>query len=194
MNAERKALIESITQKYADCPYPSPRVSRRGKPRLTVDLSCLSDEEVRLRDEFYMSCALELADLAASRGEVPVGAVVVRENEIISADFNGREEEKNALYHAETAAIGEACRVLGGWRLPGCELFVTLEPCIMCAGAIVSSRMPRVVFAAADARAGAVGSVTDICTLPLNHRPTVKSGVLAEKCESQLKAFFESRR
>lgn len=194
MTSERKAVIQKITDKYNECPYPAPRVSRRAKPRLTVDLSSLSEESLRLRDEFYMSCAAELAQCAAARGDVPVGAVVVCENKIISADFNGREEEKNALYHAETAAIGEACRVLGGWRLPGCELFVTLEPCIMCAGAVVASRMPRVVFGAADKRAGAMGSVTDICALALNHRPEVKSGVLAEKCEALLQDFFRSRR
>ena len=194
MNDERRSLINQIIKKYESCPYPSPRVQRRGKPHTTVDFSGIPQEQVRLRDEFYMRCALELASLAAEHGEVPVGALVVMGARILSADFNGRETEKDALYHAEVAAIHGACQTLGGWRLPGCELFVTLEPCVMCAGAVVSSRLPRVVFGAADTKAGAMGSVIDVNGFPLNHKALVVSGVLAEESEKQLRDFFESRR
>ena len=190
----RENIISEIISRYACCPYPAPKTARRGKPHTTVDLSGLSDEDKRLRDEFYMSCALELARASAEFGEVPVGALVVRGSDIIAADFNGRESEKNALYHAETAVIGKACEALGGWRLPGCELFVTLEPCIMCAGAIVSSRMPRVVFAADDAKAGFFGSVADVNALPLNHKPNVTQGVLADESIRLLSEFFKAKR
>ncbi len=194
MTEERRAAVETVIRAYDGCPYPAPRVSRRGKPRLTVDVSTMTERERRLRDEYYMDCALRLARLAAERGEVPVGALMVRENEIIAADFNGRESEKNALYHAELAVIGEACSRLGGWRLPGCELYVTLEPCVMCAGGIISARVPRVVYGCADIRAGAVGSVTDVTLLPTSHRPTVVGGVLEEDCLELLREFFTSRR
>lgn len=191
---ERRELIEAIIKKYALCPYPAPKVTRRGKPRTTVDLSGISSVDVRMRDEFYMSCALELARAAADRGEVPVGAVMVMGERILAADFNGRETEKNALYHAELAVIGKSCEALGGWRLPGCELYVTLEPCTMCAGGIVSARVPRVIWGAADKKAGAMGSVLDVNELPLNHRCAVAQGVLAEKCEALLSEFFEKKR
>ena len=194
MTDEKKLLIEEIVNKYKSCPYPAPRVTRRGKPHTTVDFSGISRDDVRARDEFYMSCAAELAALAADFGEVPVGCVMVMGDRILAADFNGRETEKNALYHAERAVIGESCRVLGGWRLPGCELFVTLEPCIMCAGGIISARVPRVVFGASDKKAGAMGGVFDSTQLPLNHRAAVTSGVLAERCEALLTEFFEKKR
>ena len=194
MNHDRQSLINEIIKKYESCPYPAPKVQRRGKPHTTVDFSGVSAENVRLRDEFYMRCALELACLAAERGEVPVGALVVMGDRILSADFNGRENEKDALYHAEVAVIHKACRALGGWRLPGCELFVTLEPCVMCAGAVVSSRLPRVVYGAADTKAGAMGSVIDVNGFPLNHKATVTSGVLGEESEELLRKFFEGRR
>ena len=194
MTDEKKLLIEEIVNKYKHCPYPAPRVTRRGKPHTTVDFSGISRDDVRARDEFYMSCAAELAALAADFGEVPVGAVMVMGDRVLAADFNGRETEKNALYHAELAVIGESCRVLGGWRLPGCELFVTLEPCIMCAGGIISARVPRVVFGASDKKAGAMGGVFDSTQLPLNHRAAVTSGVLAERCEALLTEFFEKKR
>lgn len=194
MTDERRLLIEEVIKKYGCCPFSAPKVTRRGKPRCTVDFSGISREEIRSRDEFYMRCALELADLAAERGEVPVGAVMVMGDVILAADFNGREEEKNALYHAELAVIGEACRVLGGWRLPGCELFVTLEPCVMCAGGVISARVPRVVYGAADKKAGAMGSVLNVEELPLNHKAITVSGVLREECEEQLRRFFEKKR
>lgn len=194
MTENRRAIIEKITKEYDKCPYPSPRVSRRGKPRLTVDMSALTAEDIRCRDEFYMSCAIKLARLAAAHGEIPVGALMVCGGEIIAADFNGRESEKNALYHAELAVIDEACRVMGGWRLPGCELYVTLEPCVMCAGGIISARVPRTVYGAADIRAGAMGSTLDVTAIPTSHRPTVVGGVLEEECLELLRDFFAVRR
>lgn len=194
MNQDRQTLIKEIIKKYESCPYPAPKVQRRGKPHTTVDFSGIDAETKRLRDEFYMRCALELASLAAERDEVPVGALVVMGERILSADFNGRETEKDALYHAEVSVIHGACRTLGGWRLPGCELFVTLEPCIMCAGAVISSRLPRVVFGAADAKAGAMGGVFDANELPLNHKAAVTAGILKEESEEMLRRFFEGRR
>ena len=194
MTEERRRTIGEIIKKYENCPYPPPKVTRRGKPRTTVDFSGIPAESIVSRDRFYMSCACELADLAADRGEVPVGAVMVMGDRILAADFNGREEEKNALYHAELAVISESCRVLGGWRLPGCELFVTLEPCVMCAGGIVSARVPRVVYGASDKKAGAMGSVLDFNDFPLNHKAVTVSGVMAEECEALLSRFFEKKR
>ena len=194
MNQERQSLINEILEKYGNCPYPAPKVQRRGKPHTTVDFSGISAENIRLRDEFYMRIALDLASLAAKRDEVPVGALVVMGDRILSADFNGRETEKDALYHAEVSVIHEACQTLGGWRLPGCELFVTLEPCIMCAGAVISSRMPRVVFGADDTKAGAMGGVFDANLLPLNHKAVVTRGILKEESEEMLRRFFEGRR
>ncbi len=191
---ERQLIINRITENYRECPYPAPATARRGKPHTTVDFRGISKEDIRLRDEFYMSCALELARAAAEMGEIPVGAVVVRGGEILAADFNGRETEKNALYHAECAVIDASCRALGGWRLPGCELYVTLEPCIMCAGAIISSRMPRVIFGAADAKAGFFGSVADAAAMPLNHKPLVVRGILEYECAEVMSRFFEKKR
>ena len=192
--SDRERKIKDIIEKYAACPYKAPKTARRGKPSTTVDFSGISKDEVRLRDEFYMRCALELARASLEYGEVPVGALIVRGEEIIAADFNGRESLKNALYHAETAAVGKACDALGGWRLPGCELYVTLEPCIMCAGAIISARVPRVVFGATDAKAGFFGSVADAVAFPLNHKPHVTGGVLSAETAEILTEFFEKKR
>lgn len=190
----REDIITSVTDRYAVCPYKAPKTARRGKPHTTVDFSGIGQDEIRLRDEFYMRCAMELAERAAEMGEIPVGAVIVCGDKIIAAEFNGRETEKNALYHAECMAIDKACRTLGGWRLPGCELFVTLEPCIMCAGGVISSRLPRVVYGAADPKAGFFGSVADAAALPLNHKPKVISGILEAECAEILKKFFEKKR
>ena len=190
----REERIEEIIAPYKSCPYKAPKVGRRGKPHTTVDYSGISESEKLARDEFYMSCALELAREALLWGEVPVGAVIVRGDEIISADFNGRETEKNALYHAETTAVGKACANMGGWRLPGCELYVTLEPCIMCAGAIVSARVPRVVFGAEDPKAGFFGGVADAREMPLNHKPVVTSGVCRDESAALLQEFFGRKR
>ena len=125
-----------------------------------------------------MEEALRLAQQAAREGEVPVGAVVVRDGVIVGRGRNRRETEKNALCHAEIEAIDEACRALHGWRLWQCELYVTLEPCPMCAGAILNARLPVVVFGAFDPKAGSCGSVVDLFSLPYNHRPRMIGGVL----------------
>ena len=149
-----------------------------------------------MTDEQYMSRALELAKKAAEMGEVPVGAVVVKKStgEIVGEGYNLRESGKSPLAHAEIIAINEASRRLGGWRLIDCELFVTLEPCPMCCGAIINSRVERVVFGAHDGKAGSCGSVTDLFELPYNHRPHVISGVLGEECSAILSEFFKTLR
>ncbi|MCL1886302.1 MAG: nucleoside deaminase [Dehalococcoidia bacterium] len=143
------------------------------------------------RDQKFMMCALDEARKAAAIGEAPVGAVIVIGNDIISAAHNTRESEKNALHHAELLAIDAACKKLGGWRLVGCELFVTLEPCPMCSGAIINSRIDRVVFGAEDPKAGCAGSVCDIFAMPFNHRPEVVKGICKDKCSEILRDFFK---
>lgn len=145
-------------------------------------------------DEHYMRAALELAALAAEYGDVPVGCVIVRDGAILAAECNGREFFRDALYHAETAAISQACRKLGGWRLPRCTLYVTLEPCPMCAGAIWCARIPRVVAGAKDAKAGSAGSVINLNAYPLNHRFEMKFGVLESECRGILADFFREKR
>ena len=145
-------------------------------------------------DERYMRLALEAARESAAAGDVPVGAVMVRDGEVIAAEGNARERERVATAHAECRAIEAACRALGGWHLTRCTLYVTLEPCPMCAGAIVNSRVDRVVFGASDPKAGAFGSVVDLCALPLNHRPEVTRGVLAAECAAELSEFFAAKR
>lgn len=147
-------------------------------------------------DKTYMKKALELAALAGEQGEVPVGAVVVKRStgEIIGRGFNRREYGKSPLTHAEIIAIDEASRRLGGWRLIDCELFVTLEPCPMCAGALINSRIERVVFGAYDPKAGSCGSVINLFELPYNHKPEVSGGVLADECAGILSGFFRSLR
>ena len=147
-----------------------------------------------MTDFELMGAALEEARKAAALGEVPVGAVVAKDGEIISAAHNTRETEKNALHHAELLAIDAACKKLGGWRLWQCELFVTLEPCPMCSGGIINSRIRRVVYGAADTKAGCCGSVTDLFALPYNHRPACEGGVLEEECAQLLRDFFRALR
>lgn len=137
-----------------------------------------------------MSLAMEEAKKAAAIGEVPVGAVVVCENEVVSAAYNTRETGKNALHHAEIKAIDLACQKLKGWRLHKCAIYVTLEPCPMCAGAIVNARLKRVVFGASDTKAGAFGSVFNINEMPLNHKPEIVSGICKEECSKMLSDFF----
>ena len=144
--------------------------------------------------ESDLSLALELAREAARLGEVPVGAVAVWDGEVVGTGFNRRETGKNALAHAELEALDAACRKLGGWRLHRCDLYVTLEPCPMCAGAIVNARIRRVVFGTRDPKAGCFGSVSDFAALPFNHRPEVVGGVLAEACAAELSAFFQRLR
>jgi tRNA(adenine34) deaminase len=143
-----------------------------------------------MTDYELMGLALEQAAQAAALGEVPIGAVVARRGEVIAAAHNTRETEKNALHHAELLAIDAACRALGGWRLWECELFVTLEPCPMCSGGIINSRIRRVVYGAADPKAGCCGSVTDLFAMPFNHHPAVESGLRADEAQELLQAFF----
>ena len=142
----------------------------------------------------YMRHALALAAEAAAEGEVPVGAVVVYNGEIIGTGRNRREVGKNALAHAEIEAIDMACRTRGGWRLFGCDLYVTLEPCPMCAGAIINSRIDHVYYGAADPKAGSCGSVVSLFDLPYNHKPALTGGVLADECAAILRDFFAKLR
>ncbi len=141
-----------------------------------------------------MQQALALAQKAADEWETPVGAVIVRNGEVIATGRNRREIGKNALYHAEIEAIDNACKKLGGWRLPGCTLYVTLEPCPMCTGAIINARIERVVFGARDTKAGSMGSVIDLTELPYNHKPVVERGVLQAECAEMLTSFFKALR
>ena len=145
-------------------------------------------------DETYMARALELARQAADRGEVPVGCVIVRGDRIVGEGSNRREQQRNALCHAELEAIAAACEELGGWRLWDCTLYVTLEPCPMCAGAIVNARIPRVVFGASDPKCGACGSVCDLFSMDFNHHPQVEKGVLADQAGALLSEFFRDLR
>lgn len=145
-------------------------------------------------DEIFMQKALVQAKKAEEKAEVPIGAVVVFENEIISKGRNKREISKNALLHAEIEAIDKACKKLGRWRLTGCTLYVTLEPCPMCAGAIINSRISRLVYGANDPKAGSCGSVINLFDLPYNHTPQVESGVLKEECAEILSSFFKKLR
>jgi len=142
----------------------------------------------------FMDEALALAAEAAAEGEVPVGCVIVRGGEIVGRGRNRRETQKCALGHAEIEAIYDANRNLGGWRLWECTLYVTLEPCPMCAGAIVNARIPRVVFGASDAKCGACGSVCDIFSMEFNHHPTVTRGVREEEAAALLADFFQNLR
>ena len=146
-------------------------------------------------DELYfMDQALELAKEAAAEGEVPVGCVIVRNGEIVGRGRNRRETAKTALGHAEIEAIAEANKNLGGWRLWDCTLYVTLEPCPMCAGAIVNARIPRVVFGASDNKCGACGSVCDLFNMDFNHHPTVEKGIREEEAAALMTEFFQNLR
>ncbi len=142
----------------------------------------------------FMDEALELAKQAAAEGEVPVGCVIVRGGQIVGRGRNRRETEKTALGHAEIEAIAQACETLGGWRLWDCTLYVTLEPCPMCAGAIVNARIPRVVYGAADSKSGACGSVCDLFSMAFNHKPEVTSGVREQEAAALLQEFFQNLR
>ena len=150
----------------------------------------LHSEAERERDRRFMEEALRQAALAAQEGEVPVGAVVTRGDELIAVGRNRRESGKSALAHAELQAIESACRRLGGWRLWECTLYVALEPCPMCAGAIINARIQRLVYGAKDEKAGSAGSVVDLFALPYNHRPQITSGVMEEECAGILRVFF----
>ncbi len=145
-------------------------------------------------DQLYMNEALTLAREAAAEGEVPVGCVIVCKDKIVGRGRNRREQEKSALCHAEIEAIDEACRNLGGWRLWECTLYVTLEPCAMCAGAILNARIPRVVFGASDKKYGAVRSVCSLFSMEFNHHPQVEAGVMEDQCAEVLQDFFRAMR
>ena len=145
-------------------------------------------------DEYYIRLALEEAYLAQELDEVPVGAVIVQGDRIIARAHNMRQNNKCATHHAEILAIEEACRTLGGWRLPDTTLYVTMEPCPMCAGAIVNARIPRVVYGAHDIRFGAFGSLFDMSKLPLNHTPEIVGGVLGDECRELLSSYFKRKR
>ena len=145
-------------------------------------------------DEKFMREAILLAKEAADDDEAPIGAVIVRDGEIVGRGRNRREKDKNALGHAEIEAINDACKTLGGWRLIGCTMYVTLEPCPMCTGAIINSRIERVVFGAYDKKAGSCGSLINLFDLPYNHKPILSGGFMEEECGSLLSDFFKKLR
>ncbi len=144
-------------------------------------------------NEEYMRQALDLARVAMEEDEVPVGAIIVKDDKVIARAYNTREKDKNALYHAEIKAIDEACRALGGWRLVGCTMYVTLEPCPMCAGAIVNARIEKVVYGAPDNKAGAFGTMINLNDYPL-FKPEIVGGVLKDECAQLLSTFFKLKR
>lgn len=154
----------------------------------------MSMREVLSREERFMREALRLARKAAQEGEVPVGCVIVCDDKIVGRGRNRRETKKNALHHAEIEAIGKACKKLGGWRLHCCELYVTLEPCPMCAGAIINARIKTVFYGAPDPKAGCCGTLTDLFSMPFNHKPVVVAGLLETECVQILKGFFSDLR
>ena len=147
-----------------------------------------------MQDEFFMQQALSLAAEAAADGEVPVGCVIVRNGQIVGRGRNRREAAKTALGHAEIEAIADACKNLGGWRLWEGTMYVTLEPCPMCAGAIINARIPRVVVAAKDEKCGACGSVCDLFAMDFNHHPQVEYGLLEGQSQQLLQDFFRDLR
>jgi tRNA(adenine34) deaminase len=153
------------------------------------------DEGAQTDDEYFMRLALREAERASAHGDVPIGAVVVHAGEVIAAGRNERELRQDPTAHAETIALREAAQALGSWRVLEATLYVTLEPCAMCAGAIVLARVPRVCYGASDPKAGAAGSVLDVLDEPrLNHRPEVRGGLLGEQCGALLSGFFAARR
>lgn len=142
----------------------------------------------------FMRRAIQCAQKAAERGEVPVGAVVVKDGKIISTGYNKREQKKNALMHAELIAIDRACKKLGAWRLEECDLYVTLEPCPMCAGAVANARIKKVYFGAYDQKMGAMNSVIDLSQYNFNHHFEAEGGILKEECAFLLSDFFKKLR
>ena len=145
-------------------------------------------------DIYFMNQALACAKQAYEQGEVPVGAVITAGGRIICGAFNQRETKKNALLHAESAAIYKACEIMGGWRLHMCDLYVTMEPCAMCAGAIINARINRVIFGVPDEKSGAFGSVIDLNQYAFNHKPQITKGVCEEECRALLQQFFKELR
>lgn len=146
------------------------------------------------QDEKYMTLALEQAKIAVSIGEVPVGAVIVYNDVVISSGYNKREKLNNSLYHAEIEAINGACEYLKRWRLIDCHLYVTLEPCAMCAGAIINSRISKVIYGASDPKSGSCGSVINLFDFPYNHKPELIENVLEKECSTILSDFFKKLR
>ena len=147
------------------------------------------------RDEYFMRLAIREAERASEHADVPIGAVVVREGEVVAAAHNERELRQDPVAHAEIIALRQAAQAGGSWRVLDAVLYVTLEPCAMCAGAIILARVPRVVYGASDPKAGACGSVLDVLSEPrLNHRPEVAGGLLAQESGEMLSGFFASRR
>ena len=157
-------------------------------------MDTFDQNQILPEDEEFMKLALEESRLAAKEDEVPIGAIIVRGGKVIARAHNRRESSRCATHHAEILAIEDACRALGGWRLPDTTLYVTLEPCAMCAGAIINARIPRVVFGASDVRFGALGSLFDLNSLPLNHKAEVVSGVLKEEAKDTLSEYFRAKR
>jgi len=152
-------------------------------------------ENISIDHDYYMSMALELAESAYAADEVPVGCVIALDGEVIGRGSNRRNSAKNALFHAEMLAIGEACGFMGDWRLEDCTLYVTVEPCAMCAGAIVNARVPTVVYGCANPKAGCAGSILDILNEPrFNHRSQVIPGVMETECARLMSGFFAKRR
>lgn len=158
------------------------------------DFLCQHYRVIKMVEEKFMREALRLAEEAAKDAEVPVGAVVVCDGEIVGRGKNSRENSKNALAHAEIEAINDACKNLGGWRLWKCEMYVTLEPCPMCAGAIINSRIKKLVYGAYDLKAGSCKSVINLFELPYNHKPEIVSGFMEKECSEILKKFFAELR
>ena len=147
-----------------------------------------------MEERQFMELALALAKEAAQEGEVPVGCVIVRDGQVVGTGRNRREKQRNALAHAEVEAIHAACTALGGWRLWECTMYVTLEPCPMCAGAIVNARIGRVVCGARDAKCGAAGSVCDLFSMDFNHHPVIEYGLMEEESSQLMTQFFQDLR
>ena len=145
-------------------------------------------------DKKFMTQALQYAQKAFDLGEVPVGAVIVKNGKIVGTGYNMRETKQNALSHAEIEAINNACKTLGTWRLDGCELYVTLEPCPMCTGAIINARIKTVIFGAFDSKMGCMDSVINLCDYPFNHKPEIYAGICEDECKEILQKFFQNLR
>ena len=161
---------------------------------LDKNIDTVTSPDVTDEDIVFMREAMSLATMAEEIDEVPVGALIVRDGKVIAKAYNTREHSKCATHHAEILAIEQACRTLGGWRLPGCTLYVTMEPCAMCAGAIINARIPRVVFGAPDLRFGAFGSLINLADVPLNHKPEIVGGVLKDENIEILRSYFKKKR
>ena len=161
---------------------------------LDKNIDTVTSPDVTDEDIVFMREAMSLAAMAEEIDEVPVGALIVRDGKVIAKAYNTREHSKCATHHAEILAIEQACRTLGGWRLPGCTLYVTMEPCAMCAGAIINARIPRIVFGAPDLRFGAFGSLINLADVPLNHKPEIVGGVLKDENVEILRSYFKKKR